>query len=193
MSTVFSHVAVPLSLGLGLGRHIVPGRVLLLGCLFAIAPDIDVIGFKLGVSYYSPWGHRGFTHSIAFALFCGLLATFYLRHPGTHRMVAFLFLVLSMFSHGLLDAMTYGGLGIGLWWPFSDDRVFLPWRHLPVSPIGIKRFFNHWGMYVIRREAVLIWLPLLGCFLSLRVARFAMGKYQRRNGGPTNTPGPGPG
>ena len=56
MSTVFSHVAVPLSLGLGLGRHIVPGRVLLLGCLFAINSDahraerLDYIRFGVSVA-----------------------------------------------------------------------------------------------------------------------------------------------
>ena len=174
MSTVFSHVVIPLSFGLGLGRHIVPFRVLLLGCLFAVLPDIDVIGFELGVSYYSPWGHRGFTHSIAFAVFCGLLAALYLRYPAVRSGYIFLFLALSMISHGVLDAMTYGGLGIGLGWPFTDDRYFFPWRPLPISPIGVRRFFNHWGLYVIKKEALLIWLPMLGCFLLLWSSRMLL-------------------
>ena len=30
-------------------------------------PDADVIGFGLGVRYEDEWGHRGATHSLAFA------------------------------------------------------------------------------------------------------------------------------
>ncbi len=78
MSTIFTHPAIPLALGLGLNMgmrpflktrgsmlsSVVPFRLLLLGCLFSILPDLDVIGFELGVSYWSGYGHRGFTHSI---------------------------------------------------------------------------------------------------------------------------------
>ena len=42
---------------------------LLLAAIFsAILPDFDVIAFKLGIAYQHPLGHRGFTHSILFAL-----------------------------------------------------------------------------------------------------------------------------
>ena len=34
----------------------------------SLLPDVDVIGFKLGVKYADPWGHRGATHSLVFAL-----------------------------------------------------------------------------------------------------------------------------
>src|SRR5688572_30638815 len=37
-------------------------------------PDADVIGFSLGVPYEAPWGHRGATHSFAFALAIGVAA-----------------------------------------------------------------------------------------------------------------------
>jgi inner membrane protein len=30
----------------------------------AMLPDLDVIGFALGVQYGDPWGHRGATHSL---------------------------------------------------------------------------------------------------------------------------------
>ncbi len=35
--------------------------------LLSVLPDIDVIGFKLGVHYGDLWGHRGLTHSLLFA------------------------------------------------------------------------------------------------------------------------------
>jgi inner membrane protein len=62
-------------------------------------------------------------------------------------------------SHGLLDALTDGGLGAALLWPFSDERFFAPWRPLPVAPIG-SRFWSAGGLAVAATE--LAWfLPLL--------------------------------
>tara|TARA_R110001592_G_scaffold140302_6_gene361233 strand:- start:1054 stop:1314 length:261 start_codon:yes stop_codon:yes gene_type:complete len=47
---------------------------LLLAAVFStILPDFDVIGFKLGIPYSHPLGHRGFTHSILFAVIWALL------------------------------------------------------------------------------------------------------------------------
>src|SRR5687768_9587087 len=34
----------------------------------SLLPDADVIGFALGIPYPHPWGHRGATHSLAFAI-----------------------------------------------------------------------------------------------------------------------------
>ena len=34
----------------------------------SLLPDADVLGFPLGVHYEDPWGHRGATHSLVFAL-----------------------------------------------------------------------------------------------------------------------------
>ena len=36
----------------------------------AILPDLDVLAFNFGISYSHPFGHRGITHSILFALEC---------------------------------------------------------------------------------------------------------------------------
>jgi len=42
--------------------------------LTALEPfDIDVVGFLHGVPYGAPWGHRGATHSLAFAIAVGVL------------------------------------------------------------------------------------------------------------------------
>jgi hypothetical protein len=40
----------------------------------AMAPDLDVWAFRLGIPYQAPLGHRGFTHSLAFALVAGATA-----------------------------------------------------------------------------------------------------------------------
>jgi inner membrane protein len=55
--------------------------------------------------------------------------------------------------------MTDGGIGIAFFAPFDDGRYFLPWRPIPVSPIGVGRFFSARGAAVLRAEVLLVWLP----------------------------------
>lgn len=73
MPTVITHAAVPICLGLGLGLKVIPPRLLFAGIALAMLPDADVLSFKLGVSYGNVFGHRGFTHSLLFALVVPLL------------------------------------------------------------------------------------------------------------------------
>jgi inner membrane protein len=63
-------------------------------------------------------------------------------------------------SHGLLDAMTTGGLGAALLWPFTHARYFLPWRPIPVAPIGAGMLSAR-GLYVVGVE-LLLFLPFWG-------------------------------
>lgn len=135
----------------------------------ALAPDVDVIGFALGVEYGDPWGHRGATHSIAFALAAaaGLaIAAPKLQLPPLRTWsIASLVLV----SHGLLDTLTDGGLGCALLWPFDLTRYFAPWRPIPVAPIGLD-YFSPDGLFVALTELILF-APLV--VFALRPARIA--------------------
>lgn len=51
MPTIITHAAVPICLGLGLGKKIIPPRLLLGGIILAMLPDADVLAFKFGVAY----------------------------------------------------------------------------------------------------------------------------------------------
>ena len=62
-------------------------------------------------------------------------------------------------SHGFLDAMTDGGLGVAFFSPVDNTRCFLPFTPIRVSLIGISRFFTARGFAVIRSELLWIWLP----------------------------------
>jgi len=53
-----------------------------------------------------------------------------------------MYFFLATASHGLLDALTDGGLGVAFFAPFDNHRYFLPWRPIHVSPIGAGRFFT---------------------------------------------------
>ncbi len=100
--------------------------LLLLAIGSAILPDLDVIAFKLGISYSHPLGHRGFTHSILFAVLWGVLLSF--LFGKTRKLIFVSVLFLSTVSHGILDAMTSGGKGVGFFIPFDNSRYFFPFR-----------------------------------------------------------------
>lgn len=145
------------------------GKLSVACVLLSMLPDADAIGFFLGVPYESQWGHRGFTHSLAFALVAGILCAFLFQEK---KKTVFILTSLSTFSHPLADMLTNGGLGVALWWPFDTTRYFLPWRPVEVSPIGIRNFIGQRGIVVLASELLVMWLPLLGTgFLIRKVGR----------------------
>ncbi|PTL99987.1 MAG: metal-dependent hydrolase [Bacteroidetes bacterium] len=142
--------------------------LLILAIGSAILPDLDVLAFKFGISYSHPFGHRGFTHSILFAVLWSALLSYLF---GKNRKLIFaIVLFLSTVSHGVLDAMTSGGLGVGFFIPFDNSRYFFPFRGIRVSPIGIEQFFSEWGVNVILSELKYIGIP---CFIILITLHFA--------------------
>ena len=131
--------------------------------LCAVLPDVDVLGFAAGIQYGDLLGHRGLTHSLLFAVLVGVVATL-LVCPGLSRgsarwWAAVMFFSCATASHGVLDAMTDGGLGVAFFSPLDPTRYFFPWRPLRVPPIGIELFFSQWGLQVIAGELAWIWLP----------------------------------
>jgi inner membrane protein len=173
MPSVFSHPAVPLAIGVGLGSRVVPPRLLLAGALGSILPDLDVVAFEFAIPYGHEWGHRGFSHSLAFAAVVALLGASASRFLQASFLRSFLFLFIATASHGILDAFTNGGSGIALFWPWSTNRYFAPFRPIKVSPIEPSRFFTHRGIAVILSELLWIWIP---CGL----AAAALVAYRRR-------------
>src|SRR5262245_6682515 len=119
----------------------------------SMLPDADVVAFKLGIPYSDPFGHRGASHSLLFALVAGSLAALAVRRP---RLAPWCIALIA--SHPLLDALTDGGLGVALFWPLSSERFFFPWQPIPVSPIG-PRFFSARGLRVVLVE-LLIFSPI---------------------------------
>ena len=138
-----------------------------------ILPDFDVLGFNLGIAYGDPLGHRGFTHSIVFALIWALSLMFTLGR--NNKVIWFLVIFISTMSHGILDAMTSGGKGVGFFIPFNNDRFFFPFQDIRVSPIGIGKFISERGIQVILSEFKYIFLP---CFIILAV-RFLVVKFKK--------------
>jgi len=157
--SVLSHPAVPLALSAAAGGRLVPGGVALAACAASVLPDADSLGFWAGVPYDSPLGHRGFTHSFVFAGLVALLAAAFARRLRAPASTVFAVVFVAGASHGILDAMTTGGRGVAFFSPFSNERHFLPWRVIEVSPIGVTSFFTARGAQVFASELAWIWLP----------------------------------
>lgn len=171
MASAFSHALVAVAMG-KLSRHpVMDRRALLVGALCAVLPDIDVVGFGYGVQYGDLWGHRGLTHSLVFAalLSGALVAVWYRQSAAKVKAMLCLYFFLATASHGLLDALTNGGLGVAFLSPFDTTRYFFGFRPVAVSPIGVSEFFTAYGAQVLASEALWIWLPLAALFLSVRL------------------------
>lgn len=177
MASAFSHAVAALSIGTCFCRPDIRKRVWVAGAVCSVLPDLDVIGFRLGIPYADFWGHRGFTHSLIFAAILAASVTAalsWLGESGIGQVPLFAYLFLATASHGLLDAMTNGGLGVAFFSPFDNRRYFLPWRPIRVSPVGITRFFGPRGYAILQSELLWIWLPaavFAGLVLTLRWAR----------------------
>jgi inner membrane protein len=172
MPTVFSHAVVAGAMAsLHPRAGSLPARFWALSVLCAVLPDGDVIVSVFGIPYSSVYGHRGFIHSLAFAAVWGTAVAVVAFREYPRRAVAGLaaYFAFVTASHGILDAMTDGGRGIALFWPFDDTRYFFPWRPIRVSPIGTA-FFSMRGVRVMVSEFTWLWLPSL---LVIAAARFA--------------------
>jgi inner membrane protein len=157
-----SHAIAAAALYTAFPRRAVPGTVMLLGVVCSMAPDIDVIGGRLGFQYGDLLAHRGISHSIMFAAALASVAfaaTQSTLIPPAKRGLAFSYLFLAAVSHGLLDALTdRTGLGIPFFWPLSSTRYFFPFAPISMSPIG-AHFFSQRGLAVLLSEFQWVWIP----------------------------------
>ena len=165
MATIVSHAIVALAIGSVLSREKEPRKYYFFGMLCAIMPDLDAVGFWMGVPYDSMFGHRGFTHSFFFAFLLALIMMWiffaeneFISKPYW-RIWAYFFLATAM--HPIVDAMTSGGPGVAFFSPFSNHRYFFPYRPIRVCSIGLSGMFSHRGLTIILSEFMWLWVPAL--------------------------------
>ena len=182
MPSVFSHAIAAVAIGgaavAGSSRLAIWG----LGALCSVVPDLDVVSLFFGLPYGHVLGHRGLSHSLLFAAVLASIVTAVARRslaacPSTPRLWRFFFLATA--SHGRLDAMTNGGLGVAFFAPFSDTRYFLPWQPIVVSPISIRGLFSRRSLRVMWSELGWVGLPaglifLVGLAIQRRPGRSAV-------------------
>jgi inner membrane protein len=173
LPSAFAHAFVGASLATALRRPVEPAGlpcVTAVLAMLAAAPDLDVIAFRLGIPYSHPLGHRGVSHSLFFAAAIALISLPLWKRAVADqaRLCAWLSFA-ALASHGLLDAFTDAGLGVGLFIPLDDGRYFAPWRPIRTSPLSLVAFFSWRGLHVLANELIFVGLPTL-CVLALATA-----------------------
>lgn len=178
MPTIFTHALAAAALGKICTSREMPARFWLLTAACAVLPDADVIGLAFGIRYGDMLGHRGLTHSLAFAAVVGTAvalgcfrdARVMMTTTGRGRAALTLYFAAVTASHGVLDALTDGGRGVAFFAPFDAGRYFLPWTPIKVSPIGAG-FFGERGARVLASEFVWVWLPALAIVAAVWALR----------------------
>lgn len=172
MPTIITHALLPVIAATALPRLRLSKRLIAAAVVAAVLPDIDVVGrFLFDYSGTHPLGHRGFTHSIVFAVLVGLIAMLgcsALRAPPS---LAFTALLLSTLSHPLTDMLTDGGRGVMLLWPASLEKMRWPLRPVEISPLGLRGFEDGriWDVFA----SELLWVILPASALALLCRRWS--------------------
>ena len=172
MPSIFTHAAIPLALWCAAERGRISRPLLAAGVVAAMLPDADVLAFVLHIPYADSFGHRGASHSIVFATLLAVLAAVLHRPLRASTVQAAAFVGISALSHPLLDAFTSGGLGVALWWPWSGERLFAPWRPIRVSPFA-GQFFSARGLATVFSELRWVWLPLAAAVIGWKLIQRA--------------------
>jgi len=176
MPTFVGHSLVALSICAPLQRTPL-GKAMSFPCwlillvIVSLLPDLDVLMLRW-LPYSHPLSHRGLGHSLLFALAAAFCITISCYLAGVVRGKLFtLFLVWLvvasvMGSHGLLDALTDGGLGIGLLSPLDLRRYFFPIRPIPVALLSPEAILSSYMLHVYSVELALFGPFCLAAWLS---------------------------
>ena len=122
----------------------------------SLLPDLDLIGRPFGVAALSVWGHRGAAHSLAAALLVGVAAALLCRRLKLPAKRTALLCALVVASHGALDMLDTGSLGVAYAWPLTAQRFFWPLRFLAGPPPG-----ENWLSLAGARSVALGLVPFL--------------------------------
>ena len=137
MASALTHAFAAVVLTKTVSRQKRDWRFWTLAVASSILPDADVLGFGLGIEYGDLLGHRGLSHSVLFAAAWSLLVVS-CEYSGLMKfrrrwwsLVGLFFLV--TVSHGILDAMTNGGLGVAFFSPLRCCWRPNAKRNLPLT------------------------------------------------------------
>ena len=137
----YLHFAPAVALAAAVGTRTVGWRLMLAGAVCGVIPDLDFLSVTLHLDRYSgPYGHRGFTHSLGFALLIGLIGALWpVRGAGGWRLRACrgLYLALCTASHPLLDSLFDVGICSAWFWPLDGARHCFDWRPVPMQGIAL--------------------------------------------------------
>jgi inner membrane protein len=171
MPSSFAHAAAGLGIAAVFAPAAAPKRYWVIAAACAVCPDLDWIGMPFGNRDIERifGGHRGFTHSITFAVLLGTAVAFFAFRDSRwngQRWRLWVAFTLATMSHGVLDALTTQRPMIAFFSPFSTARYTFAWH--PIRPIG--------GMIqVLGNELLWVGLPAVALvYLATRFRRSAV-------------------
>jgi len=159
MSSLFGHALAGLAISAAFTRSRPPRRLWALAVACAVAPDVDWFSQFFQVADGSDLAHRGLTHSLLAALLIATLAMAVGFRDQLRSPRHWACLLSATFSHGLLDACTFGGTGVAFLLPFSDARFVSAWQPMFVSPIPLSDRLLDWLWFSLGTELMWIGLP----------------------------------
>ncbi len=141
-------IALPINKTIMRGKN--TKKILYFSLLCSVAPDFDFLGFIFGVEYGAFFGHRGFSHSIFFSIVFAFLITLIFFRKNNEEVVRvkskyFLLLLINFslvgISHGFLDMLTNGSLGVAYFSPFLNTRFDFGMVLIEAMPLNPAYFF----------------------------------------------------
>jgi inner membrane protein len=157
VATVFTHAALPLIVARG---STLSRRERLVCAVLACVADLDLLGVAFDVRPGDPWGHRGATHSLAFALVLAAPACVAWRRSWR-------WFVLAAMSHPLIDLLSEFESGVALLAPWAE-RLHFVIRPVPALPLGVPEFFSPIGALVLLNEVLFVLAPVALAVALLR-------------------------
>nr|WP_320131828.1 metal-dependent hydrolase [uncultured Holophaga sp.] len=182
MPSIFGHAVAGYAIGTAFSPDRPGRRTRILAVICAMAPDLDWFTGFLDPEDHLGLSHRGFPHSLLAAGLITLLAMVLGRRNQLRHLKTWLCLGTATFSHGLLDAFTFGGTGVAFLAPFSKARFVAAWQPIFVSPIPLSGGLRDWLFFSLGTELLFIGGPALVIILLAR--RLARTRQQRS----TSTP-----
>ena len=152
--------ALPLTGVPSIKKTVRPAGLMFTAGVLAVAPDIDTAFYGI-IPYAHFLGHRGFVHSPFFAFLIAVVLSSLLyaiaRDLGFRAFLGITAaFTLALASHGILDAMTDAGLGVMLLYPYSEERLFLPWRPFYAPPIKLSSLSYSKVQMMIKSELPIV-------------------------------------
>ncbi|BDU75885.1 metal-dependent hydrolase [Mesoterricola sediminis] len=168
---MFGHALAGLAVGSAFAGRETDRRTRALALVCAVAPDLDwFTGFLDPQDRYG-LAHRGLFHSFLAAGALTVLAMALGNRVRWRHPRAWACLAVATFSHGLLDAFTFGGRGVAFLEPFSSVHFVSAWQPIFVSPIPLSGRLTDWLFFSLGTELLVIGLPAMAVLLATRTLR----------------------
>jgi len=162
-----THIVLGSCMGEATAGKILGKRAMLLGVAAQSIPDIDFIAYLWLTKTENLLGHRGFTHSIFFAVIItiamAIFFTWYFRRRKVLRKTLILLFGINIFTHLFFDC--FNAYGVGLLEPFHHARISLHVLYVADPFFSVWSFLAFFFLLITRlshQKRKIIWQTGIG-------------------------------